>query len=189
MARDKQLIVRVSEADREAFNNLCHSHDIGASTVLNTVIERVLSGALSLDILLGKSNQSINVDTITRDKLEMAIAELRQEFTEIIQAALSPLLERLEAPDPVVTDTVTPTTTTKPKERDMEEIKAAINGEGLTLSQLADYFGIPKNSISRTVQSGSQTFQNWLLGREENQDKELWTFEGEERSRRFYRIG
>jgi hypothetical protein len=185
MARDKQLIVRVSEADREAFNQLCHSHDIGASTVLNTVIERVLAGALSLDILLGKSNQSGNVDIITRDELEMAIANLREEFTKIIQAALSPLLERLEAPEPAAT-------TTKPKERDMEEIKAAIaNGEGIKGIDLAAYFGIDKARISEAAKAdkdGGKSFSIWAKEHDGNPDGKPWRFEGEGRNRRFYRI-
>jgi hypothetical protein len=85
MARDKQLIVRVSEQDREAFNQLCHSQGIGASTVLNTAIERVLAGALSLDILLGKPESSPPADAVTRAEMEAAIAGLREEFTRASQ--------------------------------------------------------------------------------------------------------
>jgi hypothetical protein len=190
MARDKQLIVRVSEQDREAFNQLCHSHNIGASTVLNLVIERVLAGALSLDILLGKSNQSVHVDTIARGEFEAAIAELRQEFTKIIEADLSPLLERLETPEPAVT--VTPTKTTKPKERDMEEIKTAIaNGEGIKGIDLAAYFGIDKARISEAAKAdkdGEKDFSIWAEEHGGNPDGKPWRFEGEGRNRRFYRI-
>lgn len=185
MARDKQLIVRVSEADREAFNQLCHAQDIGASTVLNIVIERVLSGALSLDMLLGKS-ESVPLDYVSKSELMSAIASLREDFAGVIQAALAPLLARLEAVEEI---TARPVTLEPVDHGQQKESPTAIaNGEGITLSDLARHSGIAKSTLFRNANEGLEHFTGWILKNKKNPDKEAWTFEGEGDDRRFYRI-
>lgn len=82
MARDKQLVVRVTEAMRADFQFFCEREGVKASTVLADIIERLCQGDLSLDGVLGRSESS----DLVMEKVEDLIAQR-------VEAALSAWLE------------------------------------------------------------------------------------------------
>jgi len=77
MARDKQLVVRVTEAMRAEFQSFCEREGVTASKVLADIIERLCQGELSLDVALGRSGSPAlpmeSVEDLIERRVEAAL--------------------------------------------------------------------------------------------------------------------
>jgi hypothetical protein len=92
MARDKQLVVRVTEAMRADFQSFCEREGVTASKVLADIIERLCQGTLSLDVAFGRSESP----DLAREKVEDLI-EQRVEAALLAWLGSSQLAEQIEA--------------------------------------------------------------------------------------------
>lgn len=103
MARDKQLVVRVTEETRAAFQDFCEREGQRASTLLADIIERLCQGSLSLDGVLGRSPSPDlvmeKVENVIEQRLEGALSEwlMSSQLAERIESLVAPPLAALAA--------------------------------------------------------------------------------------------
>lgn len=76
-SRDKQLIIRITENERENFHRFCRNHDLQASGLIHHIIKRLLDGSLSLNTVLG------------------AVPEIQGTPLQVVEEKIQKLTERL----------------------------------------------------------------------------------------------
>jgi hypothetical protein len=103
MARDKQLVVRVTEAMRADFQSFCGREGVKASTVLADIVERLCQGELSLGVALGRSESPVlameEVEDLIAQRVETALLAWlgSSQLAERIEAIVAPRLGAVEA--------------------------------------------------------------------------------------------
>lgn len=103
MARDKQLVVRVTEAMRGEFQSFCEREGVTASKVLADIIERLCQGNLSLEVALGRSESPVlameEVEDLIAQRLEAALSAwlVSSPLAERIESIVAPRLGAIEA--------------------------------------------------------------------------------------------
>ncbi len=103
MARDKQIVVRVTDELRADFQFFCEREDVTASKVLADMIEHLCQGSLSLDVALGRSESPAlameGVEDLIEQRLEATLSEwlASSQLADQIEAIVAAKLGAVES--------------------------------------------------------------------------------------------
>jgi len=195
MARDKQLVVRLTERNRSAFQQFCHQNKVQASTLLDEIIQRLTSGDLALEVVRGKLDAaSFDIEAIVREQVQEAIAKLQHNIDETVTEAvkeqvMAPIEHRakpqkIESPRDNRKITTTPTNN---KEIEASRHQLIYDPKvGFAAGEIRRYLEYKSRSFpSGIVTQGEEKFRE--LTKNKDPDGCPWYWKDTEDGRRYFR--